>query len=185
MGGGSFLNHVSASSPQGSATAGFAPGASFGVFFGQNLYKHLSGEIRYEYQMSDLSLSSGGQNATFAGQTHALHYDLMYHTSHNESRTQFYAAVGGGMKIFRGIGAESAYQPLSQFGYFTKTQQLKPMVTVAGGFTYRLRPHLFLRAEVRDFISAFPTNVLTPAPGVKYGSILNNIVPMVGIGYGY
>jgi hypothetical protein len=109
----------------------------------------------------------------------------MYHTSRGESRTQFYAAVGGGMKIFRGTGAEAAYQPLSQFGYFTKTQQIKPMVTVAGGFTYRLRPHLFLRAEVRDFISAFPTQVLTPAPGVKYGSILNNIVPMVGIAYGY
>jgi hypothetical protein len=185
MGGGSFLSTVSASGPQGSASAGFATGAAFGAFFGQNLYKHLSGEIRYEFLQSNLSLSSGGQSASFAGQTHALHYDLVYHTAHSESPLQFFGAVGGGMKIFRATGAEQAYQPLSQFGYFTKTQQIKPMATVAAGFTYRLRPHLFLRAEVRDFVTAFPTSVLTPAPGVKYGSILNDIVPMVGIGYNY
>ena len=37
------------------------------------------------------------------------------------------------MKLFRGTGAEEAYQPLSQFGYFTKTQAIKPMISVGGG----------------------------------------------------
>jgi hypothetical protein len=89
------------------------------------------------------------------------------------------------MKLFRGTGAEAAYQPLSQFGYFTKTQAIKPMGTVGAGLTYQLAPKIYLRAEVRGFITSFPTQVLTPAPGVKYGSILMNVVPMVGISYGY
>jgi hypothetical protein len=56
-------------------------------------------------------------------------------------------------------------------------------VSVGGGFTYRLSERLALRAEVRDFMSPFPTQVLTPAPGVKFGSFLNDVVPMIGIEY--
>src|SRR5580700_10790324 len=71
-GGGSLLSNVSVSGPAGKATAGFAPGAAFGVFFGENLYTHLTGEIRYEYLQSDLRISSGGQTAQgFTGMAHA------------------------------------------------------------------------------------------------------------------
>jgi hypothetical protein len=87
------------------------------------------------------------------------------------------------MKLFRGTGAPEAYQPLSQIGYFTKTQAIKPMVSVGGGLTFQLAPRIFLRAEVRDFITAFPTQLITPAPGMKFGSLLNDIVPLVGITY--
>ena len=185
MGGGGFLSNVSASGASSSANAGFAPGAAFGVFAGNNLYRNLSGEIRYEYMQSDLRLSSGGQSAQFTGAAHAVHYDLIYHTVRQESNVQFFAALGGGMKLFRGTGTEEAYQPLSQFGYFTKTQAIKPMVSVGGGFTYRLSRRVYLRAELRDFITPFPTQVLTPAPGVKYGSVLQDFVPMVGLSYIY
>jgi hypothetical protein len=186
LGGGGFLGNVSANGGSiGNATAGFAPGAAFGVFAGNNLYRNLSGEIRYEYMQNDLRLSSGGQTAQFTGSAHAIHYDVIYHTNRKESRVQYFVALGGGMKLFRGTGAQEAYQPLSQFGYFTKTQAIKPMVSVGGGFTYRLSPHMYLRTEVRDFITPFPTQVLTPAPGVKYGSILQDLVPMVGISYVY
>jgi hypothetical protein len=185
LGGGGFLSNVSANGAGSSATAGFAPGAAFGVFAGNNLYRNLGGEIRYEYMQNDLRLSSNGQTATFAGAAHAIHYDVIYHTNRQESPVQFFASLGGGVKLFRGTGAESAYQPLSQFGYFTKTQQMKPMVSVGGGLTYRLSQHVFLRAEIRDFITPFPTKVLTPAPGVNFGSILQDLVPMVGISYIY
>jgi hypothetical protein len=48
---------------------------------------------------------------------------------------------------------------------------------------YQLGPRIFLRAEIRDFITAFPTQLITPAPGMKFGSLLNDIVPLVGITY--
>jgi len=183
VGGGSLLSDVPVSGPAGKATAGFAPGAAFGAFFGENLYPHWTGEVRYEYLQSDLRLSSGGQTATFTGGAHAVHFDILYHTNRKESRTQFFASLGGGAKVFEGTGAPQAYQPLSQFGYFTKAQDVKPMVSVGGGLTYQLAPRIFLRAEIRDFLTAFPTQLITPAPGMKFGSLLNDIVPLVGITY--
>lgn len=183
-GGVGLLNNVSVTGAGASATAGFAPGFTAGVFVGENLYAHFSGEIRYEYMQSNLRLTSAGQTADFSGAAHAVHYDFVFHTSRGESPVQFFGAIGGGVKTFVGTGTQEAYQPLSQFGYFTKTQQLKPMVTAAVGFTCRLSSSVSLRLEARDFATTFPTGVLTPPAGVKYGSLLNEVVPMVSLVYG-
>src|SRR6185437_7243961 len=64
-GGYSFLDHVNATGGPSTATAGFAPGFAAGAFLGENLYRHVSGEIRYEYMQSNLRLTSGGQTADF------------------------------------------------------------------------------------------------------------------------
>jgi hypothetical protein len=184
-GGAGLLNSVSASGTAGSATAGFAPGVALGFFFGEPFYhrKDFSGEVRYEFMQSDLRLSSAGQSAQFSGVSHAIHYDFLYRTNRKDSPVQFFGALGGGVKIFSGTGAEAAYQPLSQFGYFTKTSTLKPMVTGGAGLMFTLTPKLRLRVEVRDFITGFPTQVLTPAPGIRFGSLLNEVVPMVSLVY--
>lgn len=183
VGGAAFLNNVPVSSPLGSATAGFQQGGTFGGFLGQNISAHIAGEIRYEFMQSNLELRSGGSSATFSGTAHAVHYDLLLHTNLHASKVQFFAAFGGGMKYFRGTGREAAYQPLSQFGYFTKTSAIKPMADFGGGASFALSKRVFLRTEVRDFITAFPTQVLTPPAGVKYSSLLHDIVPMVGLSY--
>jgi hypothetical protein len=182
-GGAGLLNHVTATATTGSATAGFAPGFVAGVFAGENLYKHLSGEIHYEYMQSDLRLSSGGQSPQFSGMAHAVHFDLVYRTGKKNSPVQFFAVVGGGIKDFVATGKEAAYQPLSQYGYFTKTSAVKPLLTGGAGVTFALGGKFQLRAEVRDYLTAFPTAVLTPPPGVKYGNPLNEIVPMVSLVY--
>jgi len=182
-GGAGFLSHTAVSGATGAATAGFQAGFAAGAFVGQNLYTHLSGELHYGYLQSNLHLSSGGSSASFSGVAHVVHYDLVWHTNRRGSRVQYFAAVGGGLKVFRGTGTEAAYQPLSQFGYFTKTQALKPMASVGGGLKYALSERLSLRTEVRDYITAFPTAVLTPPKGVSYGALLHDIVPMVGISY--
>src|ERR1035438_1532789 len=153
MGGAGFLSNVNVSSPSGSATAGFQTGGAVGGFVGQNLYPHLSGELRYAYLQNDLHIQSGGANATFTGNAQVLHYDVLYHTNRKGSRMQAFVAVGGGLKVFRGTGAEEAYQPNYQFGYMTRTQQLKPMADVGAGLRFELRPGLFVRTEFRDFIT--------------------------------
>jgi len=185
IGGGSFLPGNSVTSPLGAATAGFQSGAAFGAFVGQNLNPHISGEVRYEFLQSNLRLQSGGTEATFSGMAHQFHYDVLFHTNRKESRTQYFAAVGGGVKLFRGTGQEAAYQPLSQFGYFTKTQELKPMDSIGGGIKYALTAKIVLRTEFRDFITPFPKNLIAPAPGAKFGGLLHDFVPMVGIDYIY
>lgn len=183
VGGGSFLSNVNVSGPAGSAKAGFQPGGAFGVFFGQSMSPHIAGEVRYEFLQSNLQLSSGGSTAHFSGQAHAVHYDIILHTNRKDSKVQFFGAVGGGMKIFRGTGTEAAYQPLSQYGYFTKTQTVKAMASIGGGVTFQLTPRVFMRTEFRDFITAFPKELITPAPNAKYGSLLHDFVPMVGLDY--
>ena len=181
-GGGGFLNSVPVSGGIGSATAGFQTGAAFGGYVGYSQYKHIGGELRYAYLQSNLRLKSGGSEATFSGMSHVVHYDLIFKTTRNTGKVQLFAAVGGGMKVFRGTGKEAAYQPLNQFGYLTKTQAVKPMASVGGGVKFAISKKVFIRTEIRDYITSFPTQIITPAPGVKYGSILNDLVPMVGIG---
>ncbi len=183
MGGGTFLNNVGVTAPTGGATAGFANGAAFGGWVGYNSYKHIGGELHYNYLQSNLKLTGAGTSAQFNGVSHAIHYDVIFHTAQRGAKAQFYVAVGGGVKVFRGTGTESAYQPLYQYGYFTKTQEFKPMGTIAAGVKVRLAPHVFLRTEIRDYITAFPTAIIAPPPGVKYGTLLNDVVPMAGVGF--
>jgi hypothetical protein len=184
MGGASFLNSVAVSNSTGSATAGFKPGAAFGAYVGYDTYKHIGGELHYEYLQSNLKLSSGGQTASFSGMAHMVHYDVIFHTARSESKVQWFAAVGGGMKMFRGTGTEAAFQPLEQFGLFTKTQEMKPMATVGGGLKWAITKRVFLRTEIRDYITPFPKGIITPPnPGTKYGFLLHDIVPMVGLSF--
>jgi hypothetical protein len=183
LGGAGFLSTVNVSSPAGSATTGFQTGLAAGAFFGENLYPHISGELHYEYLQSGLEIKSGGQQATFSGNSHAVHYDIILHTNKKGSRAQFFVAMGAGMRIFRGTGTEEAYQPLYQFGYLTKTQQVKPMASVGAGVRFTLANRFYLRTEFRDFITPFPTQVIAPAPGAKFGSILQDFVPMVALSY--
>jgi hypothetical protein len=182
LAGGSFLSSVNVTAPGGAATAGFQNGAAFSGYVGYNSYRHIGGELRYSFMQSNLRLSSGGTEATFSGNAHTIGYDVVIHTANQDSKTQLFAIVGGGVKIFRGTGAESAYQPLSNFGYFTRTQAFKPMVSVGAGVKVRLSPKVFLRTELRDNITPFPKEIITPPAGVKYGSLLHDFVPMVGIG---
>lgn len=183
LAGAGFLNNVNVSGAAGKATAGFQSGAAFGGFVGQNLYPHLSGELRYAYLENDLRIKSGSTNATFGGNAHVLHYDLLYHTNRKGSRIQGFVAVGGGVKVFRGTGEPQAYQANSQYGYLTQTQQLKPMGDFGAGIRFEITRHVYLRTEFRDYITPFPTQVITPAPGTKYGSILQDLVPMASISY--
>lgn len=182
--GGSFLTTADLKTLSGSsATAGMKPGAVFGAYLGQNLYNHVSGEIRYEFVMGDLRLKSGGSEATFGAQAHMLHYDVLLHTGGRDAVTQFFAVFGGGMKVFRGTGTEVSVQPLSQFAYLTKTQEVKPMGTIGAGVRMVLAKNLVFRAEIRDFITPFPSEVITPAMNASLkGNVLHNIVPMASLG---
>lgn len=180
--GGGFVKSLDVTGAAGTATAGFKTGLAFSGYVGHNMYRHLSGEVRYDYLQSDLRLASGGTEATFGGQAHAVHYDLIFHTR-KDAPVQLFAAAGGGIKYYRGTGKEAAYQPLSEFAYLTKTQDLKPMISAGGGVKIMLSHNVCLRVEARDYITPFPKRVITPAPGNKIGGWVHDIVPMVGIGF--
>jgi hypothetical protein len=165
----------------GSGTAGFKYGSAFGAVAGNDLYQRLSGEMHYLYRVSNLKVTGGGQEAGFNGETHVVHYDLLLHTADREARIRPFLAGGGGIKVYRGTGTETAYQPASKFALLTKTQELKPLISVGGGTKVALTHSLVLRLEFRDYISPFPSEVVTPAPGARIKGWLHDFVPTVGI----
>jgi hypothetical protein len=181
LAGGGFSNGLSVSNAFGSATTGLATGVGFGALLGQNLYPRLSGELRYTYQFNDLRLTGSSESATFKGVIQSLHYDILVHARRSRARVQPFVAGGGGVRVFRGVGTESPYQPLSSFALLTKTNQWSPMVTFGGGIKYAFSPRVLLRAEVRDYFTQFPTKVIAPAPGAHLSGWLHDIVPMVGV----
>jgi hypothetical protein len=167
------------------AKAGFKPGLALGVFVVQNMYKHLSGEIRYTFQMDDLKVSSGGSEATFSGQSHALHYDLLYLTGGKDSRVRLFAAAGGGVKIYRGTGDQHATQNLGQFVALTQTQEIKPLISFGGGVKMKLSGRISLHLEARDYLTPFPTKVIAPVPPSTVGGWVHDFVPLIGISIGF
>ena len=57
------------------------------------------------------------------------------------------------------------------------------MASVGGGVKFALTKKVFLRTEFRDYITAFPEEIITPPAGMKYGKLLHDLVPMVSIAY--
>jgi hypothetical protein len=182
-GGGGFSRQIAVSNASERASAGFAHSAAFGGFLAQNLYRSLSGEIRYTFRPSGLQVSSGGSKATFQGQSHALHYDVLIYTKPADSPVRPFLAAGAGVKVFRGTGRESAYQPLQELALLTKTEQWKPLISIGGGAKWVLSPRLFLRVEFRDYVTPFPERVIAPSSGSKLGGWLHDIVPLAGVSY--
>ncbi len=179
--GGGFDNSLTASNATGSASTGFSPGVAMGAFIGQNLFRQIGGELRYTFQFSNIKLSDGGSEVSFRGETHTMQYNVLWHARPRRSRVRPFLGLGAGVRVFRGTGAENAYQPLSDFALLTKTMEYKLMAAGGGGVKYRLTPRLMLRAEVWDYASPFPSRVIAASPGAHIGGWLHDIVPMVGL----
>ena len=181
LGGGGFANSVAIQHTP--ASAGLSPGPAAGIVFSHDRYARWSGEIRYLFEERRPRLTSGPVTASFTGQTHAMQYDMVFHTRRREERVQPYLAVGGGIKIFRGTGAETAYRPLMQYGYLTQASEFKPMLAVGAGLKIRVGRRLMARMDFQNQITRFPKKVITPAPGMTLGSWLLDFIPTVGLSW--
>jgi len=181
--GGGFYTSQTVNSPAGSASAKIQTGLAGSAWLGNTWQGHWSGELRYDYGMGDLALSSGGTTAAFSARTQQFHYDIAWHATSSESRIRPYVAVGAGVKLYQGTGAQVAYQPLSNIALLTQQQDLTPLVSAGGGVKFQLSPHVQIRLDVHDYLTPFPNKVITPNVGAKVGGWLQDIVPMIGISY--
>lgn len=180
-GGVSLYGKKTVTNARGNADAGFKNGYAAGFTVGNNMYKHLGGEIRYTFLHNELKLEGGSAKAAFGGQAHAIHYDLLLHATGTDSAVRPYVAFGGGVKHYRGTGAEQAFQPLSNIAILTKTTDTKGMASVGGGVKLKMTDRIWLRFDVHDYLTPFPKNVITPASGSSVSGWLNNIVGTGGI----
>src|SRR5579864_8011726 len=87
----------SVTAPGGTATAGFGNTFVAGAIAGDDRYPHIAGELRYLYQDGDPFVSMGSAKGSIRGQSHAVHYDLIFHLKNREARLRPYAAVGAGV----------------------------------------------------------------------------------------
>lgn len=176
--GGAFNNAQKFTNAVGTADASLSNGLAASAWLGNNLRGRIGGEIRYDYEMTDYRLSSGGTTATFAGNTQAVHYDFLFHFTSQEASIRPFVAAGAGVKFFHGTGKETAFQPLQGIALLTKTSETKGLVSVGGGIKFNLNRMLQLRVEAHEYITPFPTKVITAAQGSKTSGWLMDFVPM-------
>jgi len=182
LGGGGFYNSASVTSPAGSGDVGIKNSVAVGAFLGSDMYKHLGGELRYEFMPGDLRVSSNGTEATFTGMAHAFHYDFLFHFAPKGARIRPFVSAGGGVKLYQGTARATVAQPLSGLALLTNTHEIKGLGVFGGGIKAQVTSHVMLRIEVQDFLTPFPRQVIAPAPGAKISGLLNDIVVMAGLG---
>ena len=180
-GGISLYGKRTVTNARGSADAGFKTGWVAGFHIGQNMYEHVGGEIRYTFLQNDMKLESGSDKATFGAQAHAIHYDFLLHTAGRGASIRPYFAVGGGVKFYKGTGAEQPFQPLSRIALLTKTTDMRPLVSLGAGIKAKLTDKIWLRFDVHDYLTSFPKDIIAPASGSSVSGWINNIVGTGGI----
>jgi hypothetical protein len=169
-----------------SGDAGFKTGPAFSVFASQNMYEHLGGELRYTFQLSDMKVSSGGAEATFDGQSHAFHYDLLFYATGRGSAVRPYLIAGGGGKYYRGTGKESAAAPPNaDLAILTKTSQFEPLIVFGGGVRVKTGGSTSFRIEARDYLSPIPKDIIAPVPGASMSRWVHAFTPMVSVSFGF
>ena len=182
-GGYGFYRNVSIYAPAGKATAGVQNRFVIGATLGEDMYEHVSGEVRYTYQDGDPFLKAGGAKANIQGQSHAFHYDLLFHARPRRARVRPYMAVGVGVKQYVVTGPANASQPLSQIGLLTAVDEVKPLLSAGGGVKVRWGEHVLWRVDFRDYVTPFPKKVIAPAPGGTARGLFQQFTPMVGVSY--
>lgn len=183
IGGFGYAPGLNVTNKSGSATAGLSNGAVAGAYAGEDSYRRFGGEIRYLYRFGGLKVSSGGTSATMDGESHIVTGDLLWYLRPTGSRFRPFLEGGGGVKLIRGTGAESATQPLGNFVALTHTHEVLGVGDAGIGIKYGLSKHMRLRIEAHDYIGQAPHKVIAPAPGSSIGSIMNDIVGTASIGF--
>jgi len=170
-------------SPGGTAEAGIRNRIAASGVFGEDRYEHFSGEVRYVYHDGDPFLSAGSAKGNVQGQSHALHYDVLFHLKPRVQRIRPYAAGGVGAKLYQTTGPAPVPQPLPGIAALATQSEWKPLFTAGGGVKVRISGHVMVRGDVRDYITMFPKALFTPVSGAAERGIFHQFTSLFGLGY--
>ncbi len=178
----SVYQKASVSSPTGSGNVGPAIGGGGGFILGQTMGKgRWGGELRYFYSKNDLELDAGANSHSLGGQSHTVHYDVLYYLTDSNANVRPFVAFGGGFRVYQGTGSEQPDAPGSGLALLTKSNQTVPTGDVGIGVRFKIGDNVSFRVEFRDFVTETPDKVIAPGLGADIGSILHNWTPMFGI----
>lgn len=178
-----LYRHATVFSGDGTATAGVRNRFAAGVVFTDDMYQHLSGEIRYLYQDGNPYVKFGGVLAQVQGQSHAINYDLLFHFRPRRERLRPYLAAGLGAKDYVLTGPEPFPQPFPNVATITNQNQWRLLYSAGGGVKYEWGKYVVLRVDFRDYFTPFPKGVIVPAPHGTDRGIFEQFTPMFGVGY--
>jgi len=167
------------------ATAGIRNRFVAGAVVCEDLYEHISGEVRYLYHDGDPFLSAGGVRGNIQGQSHTFSYDLLFHVRPRDERFRPYVAAGAGAKYYRTTGPAPEPQPVPQIASLIHTSDWKLAIDLGVGVKYRWRRNVVVRAEFRDYITPFPKKIFVPAANGTDRGLFQQFTPMVGVSYSF
>lgn len=172
-------------SPEGKVSAGVRNRFAASFWFTEDRFEHVSGELRYTYQDGDPFLKAGGVQTNLQGQSHTVHYDVLFHLRPLESRWRPYVSMGAGVKVYRISGPPNLSQPFQQIGTLTGKDEAKFVTVPGAGVIYTVVRGLVVRFDIRDYITTFPKRVIAPVPGATGRGLFQQVTPMIGIGYAF
>jgi opacity protein-like surface antigen len=180
-----FYRNGTVYAPAGTVTAGIRNRFAITSWLTEDMYQNLSGEFRYTYQDGDPFLQRASVQTNIQGQSHAFHYDLLFHLHPRESRFRPYFAAGLGVKHYVVSGPAPPAQPFASVAQLVSTDDTEFLTAVGAGFVYRLRPNIVLRVDFRDYITKFPKKIIVAAPNGTPSGIFQQFTPMIGLAYAF
>ena len=184
VGYGSYRNGT-ITSPGGTADAGVRNRYVVTGVVNQEMSDRIAGEVRYVFQAGENFLSSGSTQGQVLAQSHAVHYDILVHLAPRDHRIRPFVAGGIGAKFYETTGSTPVPQPLPRVASLTNQSQWRAVYVFGGGVRVRVKDHLILRADLRDYLTAFPVKLFSPVANATTQGLFHQITPMVGLGYSF
>ncbi len=183
-GGYSFYNNASIKNAAGSsADANFTSRFAAGAALTENVSEHIGGELRWMFLDGFSQLSSQGTRANMDAYSNAVDYEFLFYATPRRAKVRPFAAAGGGVKRYDGVGRQVISQPLGSYAVLTRGHQIEGMVSFGGGVKISLGDRWVARLDFRDYATPFPTRLFaTPANATVHGW-LQDFVPMIGLDY--
>jgi opacity protein-like surface antigen len=178
-----FYRNGTIYSAAGTAEAGIRNRFAAGIDLGYEFSNYVSGQFCYLYHDGHPFLQAPGVKTDIQGQSDALTVELLFHFKPRRRRLRPFVAGGFGAKEYIIAGPEPFPQPIPQIASLTTNDVWKAVFSAGGGVEFRLRPHLLLRAEFRDYLTTFPRQQIVPAPHNTARGIFQQFTPLFGISY--
>jgi hypothetical protein len=170
-------------SPGAHTRAGIRDRFAAGFVVGEDLYDYISGEVRYLYHDGHPFLSGAGIRTDIQGQSHAIHYNLLFHFASRERRLRPFVSVGAGAKAYVISGPVPSPQPLPGIATLTSRDEWKFLGVAGVGAKYRVYRGLQVRLDVLDYMTGFPSHQIAPAGGNTARGIFQQVTPLLGVSY--
>jgi len=183
-GGFGFYRDAALSGTTGTGRAGFGARFALSAMAGRSLGERFGVEGRYMFQDGDLEIASHGAEANLDGDASAFLGELVFSPLRRRAFLRPFVAAGAGVRIYRGTQEVPLDEPLMNLALLHRATQAVGLLTYGGGVKLHFARRWWLRLDLRDYVTPFPTRVISAAPGARLQGWLHDFVPVAGVSWG-